>query len=370
MLKTLLFTIWAFATTAVALECVQCDRQGFDWHSDEENAHHAELCQLGQIRPTPCKNASHNSCIVSWFRSGMDQTRTVTQRKCGVPEDAKGCTLYNSKITRKVRHLISRDTSSRKREQQATFVEVCSEACAGGECLSSANRLASLFTILTITSLHAIQNDATSRQRLPSMSDSLGGYVGEPIEPFRCCRLRIRTGTFVIAYFELILIFTNILCKALGYLETAWNWELLFLVVDSITVLSLIYGTWRARAAFMQPFVVLNIMTISLLGLGTAFFITAAVDKHSYAGEYVEMELRDSSHHLAVFFGVDQSYVVRIVGGSTALIIGLTTIVHLWFFRVIVQCAQYFREVSKAAERSSIVFAEVSIAESDNTSTV
>ncbi|KIH46680.1 hypothetical protein ANCDUO_23264 [Ancylostoma duodenale] len=41
--------------------------------------------------------------------------RVVTERKCGGVEDVTGCTLYNSKISRKV----------------------CSESCPGGECLNT-----------------------------------------------------------------------------------------------------------------------------------------------------------------------------------------------------------------------------------------
>ncbi|ETN77539.1 hypothetical protein NECAME_10997 [Necator americanus] len=65
--------------------------------------------------------------------------RVVTERKCGGVEDVTGCTLYNSKISRKVRHLISKDHSSGavRRETATLFVEVCSESCPGGECLNT-----------------------------------------------------------------------------------------------------------------------------------------------------------------------------------------------------------------------------------------
>lgn len=51
------------------------------------------------------------------------------------------------------------------------------------------------------------------------------------------------------------------------------------------------------------------------------------------------------------FFWIIRNSVVCILGGFTAFIIGLFTLVHLWFFKVIVQCAQYFRELSKATVR-------------------
>lgn len=47
--------------------------------------------------------------------------------------------------------------------------------------------------------------------------------------------------------------------EATGYSDTDWNWELLFLVVDSAAVLSLFYGIRCEHAAFMQPFVVLSV---------------------------------------------------------------------------------------------------------------
>jgi hypothetical protein len=47
--------------------------------------------------------------------------------------------------------------------------------------------------------------------------------------------------------------------KIAGYSETAWDWELLFLVVDSIALASMFYGLYAERAAFIQPFVVLSV---------------------------------------------------------------------------------------------------------------
>lgn len=51
----------------------------------------------------------------------------------------------------------------------------------------------------------------------------------------------------------------NLLMKIAGYSETAWDWELLFLVVDSIALASMFYGLYTERAAFIQPFVVLSV---------------------------------------------------------------------------------------------------------------
>ncbi|KAK6728195.1 hypothetical protein RB195_005692 [Necator americanus] len=132
---------WMFLAngcTVLALQCIQCDKNAA-WYSEEEHERHIELCQNGLVPPTPCKNQSHTHCIVSWYRSGGSKERVVTERKCGGVEDVTGCTLYNSKISRKVRHLISKDHSSGavRRETATLFVEVCSESCPGGECLNT-----------------------------------------------------------------------------------------------------------------------------------------------------------------------------------------------------------------------------------------
>ncbi|KJH53213.1 hypothetical protein DICVIV_00524 [Dictyocaulus viviparus] len=76
--------------------------------------------------------------------------KVVTERKCGGIEDAIGCTLYNSKISRKVRHLLSKDHSSVRRETSTLFVEVCSESCPGGECFNIGSRTIISNLLLTI----------------------------------------------------------------------------------------------------------------------------------------------------------------------------------------------------------------------------
>ncbi|CAJ0594442.1 unnamed protein product [Cylicocyclus nassatus] len=140
-------------STAIALECMQCDKNAA-WYSEEEHERHIELCQNGLVPPTLCRNHSHTHCIVSWYRSGDSKEKVVTERKCGGPEDITGCTLYNSKISRKVRHPLSKDETTNvvRRETSTLFVEVCSESCPYGSCLNSfsANRAASLATILLV----------------------------------------------------------------------------------------------------------------------------------------------------------------------------------------------------------------------------
>ncbi|VDM54128.1 unnamed protein product [Angiostrongylus costaricensis] len=84
-----------------ALHCMQCDKNAA-WYSEEEHERLLELCQHGMVPLTPCRNHSHTHCIVSWYRSGGSTEKVVTERKCGGVEDVTGCTLYNSKISRKV----------------------------------------------------------------------------------------------------------------------------------------------------------------------------------------------------------------------------------------------------------------------------
>nr|CDJ88074.1 Protein T02E1.8, isoform b [Haemonchus contortus] len=80
------------------------------------------------------------------------QERVVTERKCGGVEDVTGCTLYNSKISRKVRHLISKEpsTGTVRRETSTLFVEVCSESCPGGECVSEAPKTSAVTVALIL----------------------------------------------------------------------------------------------------------------------------------------------------------------------------------------------------------------------------
>uniref|UniRef100_A0A8R1ILQ1 RING-CH-type domain-containing protein n=1 Tax=Caenorhabditis japonica TaxID=281687 RepID=A0A8R1ILQ1_CAEJA len=127
--------------SASALNCTQCKRPEAWMPNEDAEARIAE-CQQGLVAPTPCANASHTHCIVSWYRAGGSSGRIVTQRHCGVESDVTGCTLYNSKISRKVRrHLLGREDSNsvHRKETVASFVEVCSTSCPFGECVNSSN---------------------------------------------------------------------------------------------------------------------------------------------------------------------------------------------------------------------------------------
>ncbi|CBX53332.1 Ovule protein [Caenorhabditis elegans] len=71
--------------------------------------------------------------------------------------DVTGCTLYNSKISRKVRrHLLSRDDSHDRKESVASFVEVCSTSCPIGECVNSSNLRGGIIFPVVFAVLYAI----------------------------------------------------------------------------------------------------------------------------------------------------------------------------------------------------------------------
>jgi hypothetical protein len=69
----------------------------------------------------------------------------------------------------------------------------------------------------------------------------------------------LQRGTYLISFISAFFIVTNLLMKIAGYSDTAWDWELLFLVVDTIALASMFYGVYAERAAFVQPFVVLSV---------------------------------------------------------------------------------------------------------------
>ncbi|CAD5206314.1 unnamed protein product [Bursaphelenchus okinawaensis] len=122
-----------------SLECIQCDRHGA-WYSPEETERHVQKCQNGLIDPTPCLNASHTHCIYSYYRQGVSNVITVTERRCGVEADILGCTLYKSSRKRMKRHFLdsSQKTGQKRRDTDTLFVEVCTEGCEGDGCLNSA----------------------------------------------------------------------------------------------------------------------------------------------------------------------------------------------------------------------------------------
>uniref|UniRef100_A0A0K0CVP6 MANEC domain-containing protein n=1 Tax=Angiostrongylus cantonensis TaxID=6313 RepID=A0A0K0CVP6_ANGCA len=101
------------------------------------------------VPSTPCRNHSHTHCIVSWYRNGGSGEKVVTERKCGGVEDVTGCTLYNSKISRKVSTLQSAVIDYYLTE----MFQVCSESCPGGECLSMVSKTTVVSVLLALVLL-------------------------------------------------------------------------------------------------------------------------------------------------------------------------------------------------------------------------
>ncbi|KAK0405984.1 hypothetical protein QR680_018297 [Steinernema hermaphroditum] len=150
-----------------------------------------------------------------------------------------------------------------------------------------------------------------------------------------------------IAIVSAILIVLNFALKAFDLSRIEWNWELFFFIVDSLAVLSLIYGVFAERAAFLQPFAVLCIITVSFLFLLAAFFGSGIYDPKSYAAEYVEMDLREriNDNTAAMTEEVKFTCAVGIVATS------LLGLLHAWFLVLVVKCAEYFRHLEKEKKR-------------------
>ncbi|GMR34192.1 hypothetical protein PMAYCL1PPCAC_04387, partial [Pristionchus mayeri] len=168
-----------------------------------------------------------------------------------------------------------------------------------------------------------------------------------------CCGcMTITRAADIVMSFSLVLIVFNLLMKAIGYSDTDWNWELLFLVVDSVAVVCLFFGIRRTNAALLQPFVLLSLVTISFLLLLTIFFGTAVHDGHSYAGEYLEMELRENVQSYATFLSIQSKTVVPLIATVLTVGTGLSFVVNCWFLAIVVQCARHFRALD--AEKTAL----------------
>uniref|UniRef100_A0A914DNJ8 Uncharacterized protein n=1 Tax=Acrobeloides nanus TaxID=290746 RepID=A0A914DNJ8_9BILA len=141
--------------------------------------------------------------------------------------------------------------------------------------------------------------------------------------------------------------------KLTGYSETAWDWELLFLVVDSIAVLSLIFGVSSEHAAFLQPFVILSIITISFLILLIFYLGSAIYDPHSYAGESMEVQFHEPLTNIAQHFKLELKHMVSISAGICAFVLLISVTMHCWFVVLTVKCAKYFRELEAYKKRLS-----------------
>ncbi|KHN76366.1 hypothetical protein Tcan_09919 [Toxocara canis] len=187
---------------------------------------------------------------------------------------------------------------------------------------------------------------ATKRSNRSKLKDKPGIASEEAKIKVDRRKLRLyKTGAYVIASISAFFIITNFILKAAGVSDIAWNWELLFLVVDSVVVICLLQGLFYEKAALLQPFVVLSIVTISFLILLTLFFSTAAWDVHSYAGEYVEMALRGRSQEFAELLSVNERNVIPLIASFTVFGLAVSVAINIWFLIVIVQCAKYLRDL-------------------------
>ncbi|KAK6016149.1 hypothetical protein OSTOST_18372 [Ostertagia ostertagi] len=160
---------------------------------------------------------------------------------------------------------------------------------------------------------------ANSTEDGPTMSISSVCYDDE--RKYKCCcsLIGIKNGAYGVAIFYATMIVSNLGIRLVKSNEVQWNWQLLFLVSDSIAVLCLVYGVVREQPAFLQPFTIISMVTVSFCVLLTTFYASAVIDPTSYAGEQIEILLAGhvNDHTLVALFG--------------ALIYGITVFIHSWF---------------------------------------
>uniref|UniRef100_A0A0M3IS89 Transmembrane protein n=1 Tax=Ascaris lumbricoides TaxID=6252 RepID=A0A0M3IS89_ASCLU len=98
---------------------------------------------------------------------------------------------------------------------------------------------------------------------------------------YACCcdAIHVKLGAYVIASISAFLIISNFVLKAIGVSTIAWNWELLFLVIDSVAVLCLLQGLFQEKAALLQPFVVLSLGAYVIASISAFLIISNFVLK-------------------------------------------------------------------------------------------
>ena len=72
-------------------------------------------------------------------------------------------------------------------------------------------------------------------------------------------RNQLQDAAILVASLSSFIIGINLIMKIAGYSETEWDWELIFLIVDGMAVVSMIYGLYHRSAPYLQPFVVLSV---------------------------------------------------------------------------------------------------------------
>uniref|UniRef100_A0A1I7XGS0 Lysosomal cystine transporter n=1 Tax=Heterorhabditis bacteriophora TaxID=37862 RepID=A0A1I7XGS0_HETBA len=187
-------------------------------------------------------------------------------------------------------------------------------------------------------------------------------------------------GAYAVAFFYALIIVCNLGIRSYKSNEVEWNWQLLFLVSDSVAVVCLFYGIARENPAFLQPFTVVSIVTISFCILLTILYSSAIYDPNSYAGEQIEILLADKVQYFAeslsmkhrsgeniinmrLLYSIVLFYktcwkmldFIQLNNGNFTVIISTaalgslvyagTVVVHSWFMIIVVRCAQYFRNI-------------------------
>ncbi|CAO4385957.1 unnamed protein product [Caenorhabditis nigoni] len=170
----------------------------------------------------------------------------------------------------------------------------------------------------------------------------------DPSSEYRfCCKsLEIKKGAYAVAVVCTCIIISNLCMRAIKSEEVEWNWQLLFLVSDSIAVISLFYGIVRQNAAFLQPFTVLSIVTVSFCLLLSFFYLSAVIDPSSYAAEQVEIGLADKVQHFADVLNTTPQTAVITVAAIGSLGYACLVFLHSWFVFIVVRTAQYFRALT------------------------
>uniref|UniRef100_A0A0K0DKL4 GGDEF domain-containing protein n=1 Tax=Angiostrongylus cantonensis TaxID=6313 RepID=A0A0K0DKL4_ANGCA len=101
-----------------------------------------------------------------------------------------------------------------------------------------------------------------------------------------------------------MIILSNLIIRLVQFNEVQWNWQLLFLASDSLAVVSLVYGLVREQPAFLQPFTIISIVMVSFCVLLSAFYLSAAIDPQSFAGEQIEILIAGQMKTMSEHFNI------------------------------------------------------------------
>ncbi|VDO64245.1 unnamed protein product [Heligmosomoides polygyrus] len=208
---------------------------------------------------------------------------------------------------------------------------------------------------------------------------SLSSLSDQDENTYRCCCsfVRIKNGVYGVAIFYATMIVSNLGIRLFKSNEVQWNWQLLFLVSDTIAVLCLVYGVVREQPAFLQPFTIISVIfsdekRFNLdgpdgnrfywhylrkekeyfprrnFGGGTVMVWAAfhAEGKLPLAFTSARMDADEYQQlletHLLPF--LQQNAVITFVALFGAMVYAVTVFIHSWFLVIVVRCAQYFRK--------------------------